>query len=104
MAYVIVSIDSANAHDLAEELVQRLLAKQVVKSGTPVLAFEQSALIDIQYLEKEAIDKIIEETSDWIKYKHSTLKKRVASGTRQKQNLGMPTESSEELVCIEIKR
>jgi len=100
---LVISIDAPNAPDLAEELSQRLLGRQIIQKGFLLTAFEYSAMIDLFDSANETIDRTEADISDWIKFKHSTLKKRRLSGKRQKQNLGMPAETME-LVCIEIKR
>jgi len=104
MPYFFIAIDTPGASDLAEELGQRLIGKQVAKSGFPLTVYESHATLEFPDLSKEAIEKIEVEASEWISWKHPVLKKRRISGRRQKQNLGLPTDAVEELVCLEIRK
>ena len=68
-------------------------------------SFEYHAVIDLGIVPKEGIDAIDADVADWIKFKHSTLKRRRGPGKRTKPSLAGPSEKSvEELVAIEVKR
>jgi len=100
---LIISVDAPNAPDLAEELSQRLSGRQLISNGFILTAFEYRAILDLSDSSNETIDKVDADIADWIKFKHSTLKKRKLSGKRQKQVTDTPPDT-QDLVCIEIKR
>ena len=75
-----------------------------MKSSFPLTAFDSRAALDFPDTSKEVIERIEAEVAEWITWKHPAMKKRVISGKRQKQNLGMPTEAEEELVCLELRK
>ena len=102
--YFLIAIDSPGAAGLAEELGQRLLGKQIVKSRFPLTVFDSRATLELPRLKKEAMEKIQAEISEWITWKHPALKMRIISGKRQEQNLGVPTEAGEEVVCLELRK
>ena len=104
MTYFLITLRVPTAASLAEELGQKLIAKQIVKDGFPLTTYESYAYLEFPDIPNDIADKIDAEVSDWIFQKHSLLKKRKISGKRQKQNLGMPKESADEVVCIEIKK
>jgi len=104
LIYFFVSIDSPGAADLAEELGQKLLGKQIVKSGFVLNTYESHAVLEFPDSSKELIEKIETEASNWISWKHPGLKKRRILGKRQTQNLGLPTDAAEDLVCLEIRK
>ncbi len=104
LTYLLVSLHVPTAALLAEELGQKLLAKQIVNEGFPLTTYESHASIEFLDISNEVSEKIDAEVSEWIFQKHSLLKKRKISGKRQRQNLGMPREVGEEVVCLEIKK
>jgi len=60
--------------------------------------------MDLPDITDENIDRIEADVEDWIKFKHSTLKKRRLQGRRQKQSSDMAPEIASDIICIEIKR
>jgi hypothetical protein len=101
---VVISLEAPNAPDLAEELAQRLLVKHLVEENFPITSFEHHAILDVSVGTSEGVDAVDADVNDWITYKHSTLKKRRLSGKRQRQPPINGGKSTEEIVCIEIKR
>ena len=104
LTYLLISLHVPTAASLAEELGQKLLAKQIVNDGFPLTTYESHASLEFIDISNDISDKIDAEVSDWIFQKHSLLKKRKILGKRQKQNLGMPREVGEDVVCLEIKK
>jgi len=100
----VILVDAPNAGDLAEELSQRLIGKEEVTGAFPATSFEHQAILDLPDITNENVDKIEADVEDWIKFKHSTLKKRRIQGKRQKLGLGISPEQAMDIVCIEIKR
>ncbi len=103
MPHFIITLEAPNAPDLAEELGQRLLIKKLANEGFAVNAFEYHATIEFSSVLKEFADVIDSDIADWIAYKHSTIKKRKLIGSRKKPSLDISDQTSEELVCIELK-
>ncbi len=93
-----------SADGLAEELGQRLLAKRIVNDGFALTAYNSHASLEFAGVSNDTVEKIKAEAADWIFQKHSTLSIRTMTGKRQKQNLGMPTESPEDAICLEIRK
>ena len=104
MPYFLIAVNTPNAPDLAEELGQRLLGKQIVKGGFPLTAYDSHATLEFPDIAGEVIEKIEVEASSWIAEKHRSLRLRRLSGKRQKQNLGTPAEREEEIICAEIRK
>jgi hypothetical protein len=98
-----ISVEAASAPDLADELGQRLLIKKLAKEGFAVNSFENHAIIEFSSVLKDFADVIDSDIADWIIHKHSTLKKRKLNGLRKKPSLDISEQSSEELVCIELR-
>lgn len=104
LTYFLITLHTPSADALAEELGQRLIAKQIVSDGFPLTAYNSHASLEFQGINSDAAQKIEAEVAEWIFRKHSLLKKRRIQGKRQKQKLGMPTETEEEVVCIELRK
>ncbi len=105
MPVFIISVDLPNPTELAEELGQRLLGKQVVKTGFPMTTFGTVAILEFpEVTNEELIAKVQSEVESWISDKHRSLRLRKLTGKRQIQNLGMPTRAQEDLVCLEIRK
>jgi hypothetical protein len=104
MPYFLISFDTPTPSDLAEELGQRLLAKQIAQPGFIITAYGQFATMEFPNSEKGFIDKVESEAGAWIDDKHRSLRLRRLTGKRQKQSLGMPTDQAEEVVCLEIRK
>jgi hypothetical protein len=104
MTYFLISFDTPTPADLAQEFGQRLLAKQIAKTSFPITAYGSLAMLEFPNPEKEFMDKAQTEVETWIYDKHRSLRMRKLSGKRQKQNLGMPTEPEEEVICLEIRK
>ncbi len=104
MPYFLIVFDTPDPSALAEELGQKLLAKQVVKSGFPITSFGSLAFLEFPEATQELIEKVQSEIGSWISDKHRSLRMRKLSGKRQAQNLGMPTEVQQEVICLEIRK
>jgi hypothetical protein len=104
LPYFLVSFDTPTPHNLAEEFGQTLLAKQIVKPGFAITAYGSVAIVEFPDSGKEFIDKIESEAQAWISDKHRSLRLRKLTGRRQKQNLGMPTDPGEEVICLEVRK
>lgn len=104
MPHFIITLEAPNAPDLAEELSQRLLIKKLATEGFSVNSFEYHAIIEFSSVLREFADVIDSDIADWIAYKHSTLKKRKIDGKRKRQSLEISDQTSEQLVCIELRR
>jgi hypothetical protein len=104
MPYFLVTFDTPSPQDLAQELGQRLLGKQLAKGGFAITTFGSLAIIEFPDSGTEFIDKVQSEAQAWISDKHRSLRMRKLSGKRQAQNLGMPTEPEEVVVCLEIRK
>jgi hypothetical protein len=103
LPYFVISVESANAPDLADELGQMLLIKKLAKEGFVVNSFESHAIIEFPNVAKDLPDLIDTELADWITHKHSTLKKRKLNGMRKKLSLNISDQTNDELVCIELR-
>jgi hypothetical protein len=104
MPYFLISFDTPTPQDLAQELGQRLLAKDIAKSGFAMTTYGSLAMLEFPHPGKEFMEKVQSEAQAWISDKHRSLRMRKLSGKRQKQNLGMPTEPEEEVICLEIRK
>lgn len=104
MPHFIITLEAPNAPDLAEELSQRLLIKKLATEGFSVNSFEYHATIEFSSVLKEFAEVIDSDVADWIAFKHSTMKKRKLSGIRKRQSLDISDQTSEQLVCIELRR
>ena len=104
MPFFLISFDTPSPRDLAQELGQRLLGKQLAKTGFAITAYGSLAILEFPDPEKEFMGKVQSEVEAWISDKHRSLRMRKLSGKRQKQNLGMPTEPEEEVICLEIRK
>ena len=104
MPYFLIALDTPDPLALAEELGQKLLGRQVVKSGFPISAFGSLALMEFPDANQEQIDRVQSEIASWISDKHRSLRLRKLSGKRQAQNLGMPSEAQQEIICLEIRK
>ena len=104
MPYFLISFDTPSPQDLAQELGQRLLAKQIAKTGFALTTYGSLATLEFPNPAKEFMDKVQSEAEAWIADKHRSLRMRKLTGNRQKQNLGMPTEPEEEVICLEIRK
>jgi hypothetical protein len=103
MSCFLISVDLPDPFDLAEELGQRLLGKQIVKGGFPITTYGSLAILEFPDVEQELIEKVQTEVENWISDKHRSLRMRKLTGKRQVQNLGMPTQE-EVLICLEIRK
>jgi hypothetical protein len=103
LSHFIISVETANAADLADELGQTLLIKNLASEGFVVNSFESHAIIELPSVQKDFVDIIDAEITDWITHKHSTMKKRKLNGLRKKLSLNISDQTKEELVCIEIR-
>ena len=101
---LLISIHSPAAEAVAQELAQILLAKQIVGSGFPLTALDIYAFLEFNDVSSETIASIDSEIQSWILNKHRGLRLRKVRGRRQKQNLGMPTESASEITYLEIRK
>jgi hypothetical protein len=104
LPHFIITLEAPNAPDLAEELSQRLMIKKLANEGFSVNSFEYHATIEFSSVLSDFTDIIDQEISEWIAYKHSTIKKRKLKGTRRTQSLDISDQSAEQLVCIELRR
>jgi hypothetical protein len=104
MPVFIISVDLPNPAELAEEMGQRLLGKQIVRSGFPMTNYGSLAILEFPDANEELIAKVQSEVENWISDKHRSLRLRKLTGKRQQQNLGMPTQAKEEVVCLEIRK
>ena len=104
MPVFVISIDLPNPAELAEEVGQRLLGKHIVKSGFPLTTFGSIAILEFPDANEELVAKVQSEVESWISDKHRSLRLRKLTGKRQRQNLGMPTQAQEEVVCLEIRK
>jgi hypothetical protein len=102
MHYLLISIHSPAAEAVAQELGQILLVKQIVGPGFSLTALDTYAFLEFAEVSNETTDTIETEIQSWISNKHRGLRQRKVRGRRQKQNLGMPTEASTDIVYIEI--
>ena len=103
MPHFIIALEAPNAPDLAEELGQRLLIKKLAKEGFAINSFENHATIEFSSVLKDFADVIDSDIGDWVTYRHSSLKKRRLTGSRKKPSLELSDQTSEQLVCIELK-
>ncbi len=103
LPHFVISVETANAHDLAQELGQTLLIKKLAKEAFVVKSFESHAIIEFSNVQKDFVDIIDAEIADWITHKHSTMKKRKLYGLREKLSLNISDQTNEELVCIELR-
>ena len=101
---LLISIHSPAAESVARELAQILLAKQIVGSGFPLTALDTYAFLEFNDVSSETITSIESEIQSWISNKHRGLRLRKVRGSRQKQNLGMPTEAASEIAYLEIRK
>ena len=99
-----ISIHSPAAEAVAQELCQLLIAKQIVRPGFPLTALDTYAFLEFPEVSKENADAIESEIQTWISNKHQGLRQRKVRGRRQKQNLGLPTEASTDIVYLEIRK
>jgi hypothetical protein len=104
MPYFLISFDTPTPQDLAQELGQRLLAKQLAKSGFALTTYGSLAILEFSDQGTDFMDKIQSEIQSWISDKHRSLRMRKLTGKRQKQNLGMPTDPEKEVICLEIRK
>lgn len=104
MPSLLISIHSPAAEAVAQELAQMLLAKQTVGSGFPLTALDTYAFLEFSDVSSETTTSIESEIQSWIANKHRGLRLRRVRGSRQKQNLGMPTESASEITYLEIRK
>jgi hypothetical protein len=104
LSYFLISIHTPAADGLAEELGQRLLAKQIVNEGFELTTYNSHASLEFTNVSNDLVESIMTEATDWLEKKHSTLMHRRTKGTRQKQSLGISKEPREEVVCLEIRK
>jgi hypothetical protein len=104
LAFFVVAIETPGASDLAEELGQRLLARQIVKAGFHLTTYDSYSVLEFPNSSRDSMENIESDAADWLLWKHPALKKRRVTGKRQKQSLGLPVEAAEEFVCLEIRK
>lgn len=104
MTYLLITLHTPSADSLAEELGQRLISTRVVSEGFELTAYNSHANLEFPNVSSDTLEKTMAEASDWIKKKHPNLMQRRVSGKRTKQNLGMPWQEGEEVVCLEIRK
>jgi hypothetical protein len=104
LPFLVITIYAPAAGDVAKELGQMLLGKQLVDAGFSLTAFDTHASLEFPVISNDPVEKIESEVQDWIARKHGALRSRKVSGKRQKQNLGMQTGVEEEVVCLEIRK
>lgn len=104
MPSLLISIHSPAAEAVAQELGQILLAKQIVGAGFPLTALDIYAFLEFPEVSDETTNSIESEIQSWVSNKHRGLRLRKVRGRRQKQNLGMPTESATDIMYLEIRK
>ena len=104
MTYQLITVHTPSADMLAEELGQRLISTRVVSEGFELTAYNSHANLEFPNVSSETLEKTMVEASDWLKKKHPNLMHRRVSGKRTRQNLGIPHNEGEEVVCLEIRK
>jgi hypothetical protein len=106
LPYFLISIESTNAHDLADELGQIFLIKKLASEGFVINSFESHSIIEFPNVTGDFPEAIDAEIADWIIHKHSTLKKRKLNGMRKRLSLNLSGQTNNddgELICIELR-